>query len=158
MKIAVFSDTHRKISGVMRIIDREAPDLIIHLGDHIRDAYSLAEEFPDIPMECVPGNCDYAPTEPEMKCITVAGVTLMLTHGHNYRVKYQLDALLNAAYFQGADMVLFGHTHRPVNDCIQGLYVVNPGTAGQGRPSTWAKIQLENGAVQQVSIQEIPDA
>lgn len=155
MKIAVFSDTHKKLSGAERVISEEKPDLILHLGDHIKDAYRLAELFPDIPLECVPGNCDYAPAESETKIITVEGLTLMLTHGHNYRVKYETQSLLNAAYFQGADMVLYGHTHRPVNDRVEGLYVVNPGTAGQGSRMTWARIIIENGDVKEISIEEM---
>ena len=155
MKIAVFSDTHKKISGVQQIVLKEKPDLILHLGDHIRDAYRLRELFPELPLECVPGNCDYAPAESDMKCITVQGVTLMLTHGHNYRVKYETASLFNAAYFQRADMVLYGHTHRPVNDWVEGLYVVNPGTAGSGTRNTWARIMIEDGKIEEVSIEEI---
>lgn len=155
MKIAVFSDTHKHISGALRVIEEEQPDLIIHLGDHIRDAYAIAEEFPNIPMECVPGNCDYAPMEPDMKVITLMGVKFMLTHGHNYRVKYETTALLNAAYFQGADVVLFGHTHRPMNSEYQGLRIVNPGSAGQSSPCTWAKIELSQGTIRDISILEI---
>lgn len=155
MKIAVFSDTHKRISGVLRVIEGEQPDLIIHLGDHIKDAYAIAETVPGIPMECVPGNCDYAPTEPEMKLITLMGVKFMLTHGHNYRVKYETTSLLNAAYFQGADIVLFGHTHRPVNDAFKGLRIVNPGSAGQGSPATWARIELERGIIRDISILKI---
>lgn len=154
MKIAVFSDTHKKISGVRQVILDEKPDLILHLGDHIQDAYRLRELFPDIPLECVPGNCDYAPAEADTKLITVRGLTLMLTHGHNYRVKYEPQSLLNAAYFQGADMVLYGHTHRPVNERIEGLYVVNPGTAGSGTHNTWAQVMIVDGEVM-VSIKEI---
>ena len=155
MKIAVFSDTHKHIGDAARVIDREQPDLVIHLGDHIRDAYALAGQFPHTPMECVPGNCDYAPVEPETKLLTLCGVRVMITHGHNYRVKYEMDSLLNAAYFQGADMVLFGHTHRPVNDRVEGLYVVNPGTAGMGSSPTWALIELEPGKVKNVSILKV---
>lgn len=155
MKIAVFSDTHRNIEGVLRVIDAQRPDFVIHLGDHIKDAYRIQEQFPDLPMECVPGNCDYAPTEADTKCITLGGVTIMLTHGHKYRVKYETQSLLNAAYFQGADMVLYGHTHRPVNDRVEGLYVVNPGTAGEGGRRTWARIVIENGRVTDVSITDI---
>ena len=66
-----------------------------------------------------------------------------------------MDSLLNAAYFQGADMVLFGHTHRPVNDRVEGLYVVNPGTAGMGSSPTWALIELEPGKVKNVSILKV---
>ena len=155
MKIAVFSDTHRSIDGAIRAIRRYSPDLIIHLGDHFRDAQSIHMEFPYIPMECVPGNCDYAPEEDVVKLIEPMGVRIMLTHGHTYRVKYETDPLLNAAYFQGADMVLFGHTHIPMYDLVHGIHVINPGTAGRSARPTWAQIKLENGKVKDVRIMDI---
>ena len=52
-------------------------------------------------------------------------------------------------------MVLYGHTHRPVNDWVEGLYVVNPGTAGSGTRNTWARIMIEDGKIEEVSIEEI---
>ena len=82
---------------------------------------------------------------------TLDGVKFFLTHGHRYSVKYTLDALLNAAYFAGADMVLFGHTHR-------AMRVVNPGTAGVGAACTYACIETENGAIRTAGIHAIPEA
>ena len=155
MKIAVFSDTHRSIDGAIAAIRQYRPDLIIHLGDHYRDAQSIHMEFPYIPMECVPGNCDYAPEEDEVKCIEPMGVRIMLTHGHTYRVKYETMPLLNAAFFQGAQIVLYGHTHTPQYTLVQGLHVVNPGSAGQGRHPTWAKIELQDGKVKDIRLMDI---
>ena len=94
----------------------------------------------------------------EVLQLTLDGVKFFLTHGHRYSVKYTLDALLNAAYFAGADMVLFGHTHRAVSETMQGLYVVNPGTAGVGALCTYACIETENGAIRTVGIHAIPEA
>lgn len=55
-------------------------------------------------------------------------------------------------------MVLFGHTHRAVSETMQGLYVVNPGTAGVGALCTYACIETENGAIRTVGIHTIPEA
>lgn len=155
MKIAVFSDTHRHTDGAAAAIRQYNPNLIIHLGDHFRDAQSLHMEFPHIPMECVPGNCDYAPEEDVVKLIEPMGVRIMLTHGHTYRVKYETMPLLNAAFFQGASIVLYGHTHEPLYNLVQGLHVVNPGSAGKGRRPTWALIELGDGAVKNIRIMDI---
>lgn len=155
MRIAVFSDTHRNIDGAIAAIKQYRPDLILHLGDHHRDAQMLHMEFPEIPLECVPGNCDYAPNEDVVKMISPMGVNIMLTHGHTYRVKYETMPLLNAAFFQGADIVVYGHTHTPNYQLIQGLHVLNPGSAGQGRHPTWAKIELENGQVKDIRLMDI---
>ena len=142
MKIAVFSDTHRNIDGAVAAIESYRPDLIIHLGDHYRDAQNLQMTFPYIPMEAVAGNCDYAPEEDAVKIIEPMGVRMMLTHGHTYRVKYETMPMLNAAFFQGAQVVLFGHTHQPFAGFAGGVMMVNPGSLAQGR---YAEIHIENG-------------
>ena len=115
---------------MVRAVRQQQPDAVFHLGDCERDTQRLEKEFPDLPLYRVCGNCDREPVNPEVLQLTLDGVKFFLTHGHRYSVKYTLDALLNAAYFAGADMVLFGHTHRAVSETMQGLYVVNPGTAG----------------------------
>ncbi len=155
MKIAVFSDTHRNIDGAEAAVNQYKPDLMIHLGDHFGDAQKLHMAFPRIPMECVPGNCDYVPQEDVVKVIEPMGVRIMLTHGHTYRVKYETMPLLNAAYYQGAQIVLYGHTHIPTYTVVQGMHVVNPGSAGQGRHPTWALIELEEGKVKNIRLMDI---
>ena len=43
MKILVFSDSHRSMSGMYSAIDRHLPDQVIHLGDLLQDAEMLAD-------------------------------------------------------------------------------------------------------------------
>ena len=115
---------------MVRAVRQQQPDAVFHLGDCERDTQRLEKEFPDLPLYRVCGNCDREPVNPEVLQCTLDGVKFFCTHGDRYGVKYTLDALLNAAYFAGADIVLFGHTHRALSETMQGLYVVNPGTAG----------------------------
>ena len=148
---------------MVRAIRQQQPDTVFHLGDCERDTQRLGKKVPGPPAERLPlsrvcGNCDREPVNPEVQQLTLDGVKFFLTHGHRYSVKYTLDALLNAAYFAGADMVLFGHTHRAVSETMQGLYVVNPGTAGVGALCTYACIETENGAIRTVGIHAIPEA
>ena len=91
---------------MVRAIRQQQPDAVFHLGDCERDTQRLEKEFPDLPLYRVCGNCDREPVNPEVLQLTLDGVKFFLTHGHRYSVKYALDALLNAAYFAGADMVL----------------------------------------------------
>ena len=111
-------------------------DVLIHLGDHDRDALVLSEELPDTPLYTVCGNCDLT-------------VKAFLTHGHLYSVsRWQADSLVYAAQEQGAQIAMFGHTHSPVNDTLGGVTLINPGTAGKGRDLTWALVTVfDNGAV-----------
>ena len=57
MKLLILSDSHKKMDYMLRAVEREQPDHIIHLGDHDRDAMRLAERCPDIPLWSVCGNC-----------------------------------------------------------------------------------------------------
>ena len=69
MKILVLSDSHGNISNMEAAVEREQPRMILHLGDCWRDAERLAERYPEIPMEHVPGNCDCRPEEPAEKLL-----------------------------------------------------------------------------------------
>ena len=136
MKILVLSDSHNTLRFMRKSVEIIKPDAIVHLGDHYDDGLVIAEENPQIPMHQVPGNCDRYRCPPfarEVLCYTVCGVRFYMTHGHNHRVKMGIGALLQDARREGAQAVLYGHTHR--EDCHRepdGLWVLNPGSSGSG--------------------------
>lgn len=150
MKILVFSDSHRFREDMIRTIQAQRPDAVIHLGDYARDVLTLRERFPGLPIYQVRGNCDgpAGPGDiPEIQTIQLEGVTIFMTHGHLHRVKLLLLPLLAEARANGAAICLYGHTHRA--DCHQesdGLWVLNPGASG-GLPPTAGLIQLEQGKI-----------
>ena len=130
MKLLVFSDSHGKTEPMRRMIEREAPDQIVHLGDYVRDAEALRAQFPALPLVSVCGNCDgLGAAAPERAEFTFDGVNVFACHGHRYNVKYGLDALKNALWFSGARLALFGHTHRALCADFDGFTLLNPGTA-----------------------------
>lgn len=108
-KLLILSDSHRNIQNMVEAVEIEKPDMIIHLGDHYRDAMQLAARFPDIPLEAVCGNCDFD-RETEEKVILVENKRIFLCHGHRYHVKSGYLNLQYAAREKEADLVLFGHT------------------------------------------------
>ena len=55
-----------------------------------------------------------------------------MTHGHKYNVKLGYDSIVNMACCAGADILLFGHTHRQVFFDVNGLTVMNPGSVDRG--------------------------
>ena len=134
MKILVLSDSHAALSFMRRCVEKIKPQVIIHLGDFYEDAQALQEDYGHIPFHIVPGNCDRYRCPigaPEMLCYPVGGVKMMMTHGHNYRVKSGIGALLGDARKNSAQAALYGHTHKA--DCHMeedGLWVLNPGTCG----------------------------
>lgn len=145
MKLAVFSDSHGRCDGMLRAVRAWDPDVIVHLGDHSRDAMLLKEEFPQTPVRAVRGNCDMASDLPETDQFLAGAVPVFLTHGHRYGVKTGLTALLNAAHFAGARLVLFGHTHRAEQLQTAGMLVLNPGPAGDYSRPSGALVEVDDG-------------
>jgi putative phosphoesterase len=145
MKILVLSDSHGHIQAMLDAVYEEKPDMILHLGDHDRDCRSLREDSPDILLRAVRGNCDLRAEEPEYDEFVIENKRIYMTHGHLHGVKTSLDSIMNTAFCRGADILLFGHTHRTFNKELQGLRIVNPGSIGHNK--TYAVLELEHGAV-----------
>lgn len=118
-----------------RAVFDETPDRIIHLGDVARDAQKLREMFPRIPMTSVPGNCDHDPVTPPVQTETFGGVRFLITHGHTLGVKFSALNLTLAALEAGAQVALYGHTHRAALDEHGSVTILNPGAAGGASPS-----------------------
>ena len=130
MKILVFSDSHRFLSGMVQAIEEEKPDQVIHLGDLMSDAEELAWRFRKLPICMVPGNCDGWSTTLPIKRITLQGRTFLLSHGHLWKVKSGYDVAIAEGRKAGADVLLFGHTHKAYCQQLEdGLWVMNPGAS-----------------------------
>ena len=149
IKAAVFSDTHGNNFPMLEAARAANADVLIHLGDHDRDAQLLRQALPDTPLYSVCGNCDYAPLSPAAMTIDLGPVKAFLTHGHLYNVSpWHMDSLVYAAQEAGASLVLFGHTHSPCHEDIGGVKVINPGTAGKGWHLSWAQLEIfDNGGI-----------
>lgn len=145
MKILVFSDSHRSLSGMYAAIDLHQPQQVIHLGDLMDDAEEVAEHYPKLPFCLVPGNCDgWGHATPVKKNITLGGKSILLSHGHRWGVKSGYDAAIADARAVGADILLFGHTHVPLLEQLEGgLWMMNPGPAR----SSYGLIEITDGTV-----------
>ena len=149
MKILVLSDSHSTLRIMRLAVESLKPNAIVHLGDYFDDGEVIHEENAGIPFYSVPGNCDkyrmFSP-QPETLCCMVCGVRIYMTHGHNHYVKQSLYSLLQDAKASNAQAVLFGHTHVPVCEQSDGLWILNPGSCGNGG-GTVGLIELENGEI-----------
>ena len=135
MRIAVFSDSHGVTEPMLAAVEEQKLDMVLHLGDYVRDAEIIAAYFPALDVRCVRGNCDawsYCDAE-ENLLFTADGVRIFMTHGHRYNVKFGYESLANAAHFSGAALALFGHTHEADLLRMGGVTLFNPGSAGKGR-------------------------
>ena len=130
-------DVHRALAGV---------SLILHAGD-VCGAEILDELNIIAPAYAVYGNCD-EPGDPRLTqelVRDIGGVRVHVSHGHELGVP--TVARLLAAY--EADVIVYGHTHRPLVTREGEKLVVNPGAAGPRRfdikPSV-ARLTIRNGA------------
>lgn len=146
MKILVFSDSHGDTANMVEVIEREHPDRVFHLGDHIRDAEELEWAYPELTIDKVPGNCDWRTTAPLEKKLTLEGVPLLLCHGHEYGVKSSLGALAWHARDEKVSVALFGHTHEAHSSRRFGIQLCNPGSCGMGAVPTYAVLMLKSGS------------
>ena len=147
MKVCVFADSHGFIGNMIAAIELEEPDLCFFLGDGDRDITEVAGRFPDIPFNIVRGNCDLWSNESSTITCEIEGVRIFATHGHLSYVKqdFGYETLISQALDAGADLVLFGHTHRQYLSETYGLTLLNPGTIGRGYYPTYAVLLINDG-------------
>ena len=128
MRIIVLSDTHGYINNVVdKMMTMDKPDLIIHLGDNARDGEKVSQEL-GIESIVVKGNCDLDSIYNEDELIEIKGKKIFLTHGHRYDVNGGLNRIYYKGLEIGADIILFGHTHIPINIKEDNLIIMNPGS------------------------------
>ena len=142
LKILVLSDSHRCVGAMYDAAMLEKPDVIFHLGDHVSDAQELSYALDPIDFYEVKGNCDFGAQAPETILTELAGVRFFLTHGHLFGVKSDLASLRSEAGHAGAQVALFGHTHRALLQEVDGVCYLNPGAARDGR---YGVIELADG-------------
>ncbi len=119
--------------------------MILHLGDGWRDAERLHDRFPDVPLEQVPGNCDFRRRQQSEKLLYLGDFRVLMCHGHTYGVKQSLLAAGLAAEEKDLDLFLFGHTHKPLVDRRGKTLFLNPGSIGDYFRPTYGVVTVENG-------------
>ena len=150
MKILVFSDSHGR-DQYMRSAIETHPDAeaVIYLGDGLSDF--LALPIPNMARLYVKGNCDWHPDHsftPTIDSITLMGKKIVFLHGHTHGVKSGAEGIRSLAADTGAEVLLFGHTHTPIEHYENGVYYLNPGTiGGVGNTPTYGIITLRKNGI-----------
>ena len=143
MRILVFSDTHGNIRGALEVLKAvNKVDMVLHAGDNVTDAQALSYVFDKIPFHYVRGNNDYFSDAENDKVVIAGDKTIFLTHGHYYNVKSTLRRLSARAAVAGADLAVFGHTHKGFDGYVEGAHIFNPGAMGFGEMS-YGVIEIE---------------
>ena len=132
-RILLISDTHGFHENLEELGRREAPfDRVLHMGD-TEGWDPVIKEIVGVPVEIVSGNCDWASDLPSEKTVTIGGIRIFMTHGHEYYVTTGMDVLRDQALACGCQIALFGHTHRPFLEQYGGVLVANPGSISRPR-------------------------
>ena len=129
MKVLIVSDTHGREQNLAEALEQTGPiDQLIHLGDVEGGAEHIRELAGDAPAAIIAGNNDFFCDLPNERIFTLGGHRIFMTHGHGYFVHSGTLYLKRAARKKGADIVMFGHTHKPYMEEDNELLVLNPGS------------------------------
>ena len=133
MKILIVSDTHAKHGNLDYVLEQAGSiDLFIHLGDVEGD-----EEYLDAVIECekhiVRGNNDFFSRLPREEEFDIGKYHVFITHGHYYYVSMDVDTIIEEARSRNADIVMFGHTHKPYIEIDEDVTILNPGSVSYPR-------------------------
>ena len=140
MKLAILSDTH----GLLRpeVLEHlKTADAILHGGD-INKQSIVDQQRQYAPLYVVRGNNDkeWAEAIPHHLTVTLDGVTFFMVHN-----KKEVPTDLS-----GVDVVLFGHSHKYVQEEKDGRLWLNPGSCGPRRfhqEITMMMAQVEDGQI-----------
>jgi len=154
VRAVVLADTHIRRGGKRRLPDAaysllDRADVILHAGDVL--IQELLDELGGFaPTYAVLGNNDHelAGALPETRLLELAGVRVAMIHdsgptkGRDGRMRRR---------FPDADVVVFGHSHAPVNrPGVGGQLLFNPGSPTEKRMQpdhTLGVLELDDGRV-----------
>ena len=135
MKIGVISDTHiasksEHVPGIILDVFKQM-DIVIHAGDMVdlRVIEEIKSACPRI--VAVAGNMDQDAVRkryPEKEIIEIAGYRIGVMHGCGSPLNL-VELLKNAFKEDKPDIIVFGHSHRPMNEFVDGVLFFNPGSA-----------------------------
>jgi len=140
VKIGVLSDSHIPFRGktLPKLIWEvfSDVDLIFHAGDIMEESVLIDLEA-IAPVESVKGNMDLADVYskfklPKKKVINVGNKNIGLLHGDGSSGT-TLQRARKAFDQEEVDCVVFGHSHQPFNEVIDGVLMFNPGSCTDPR-------------------------
>ena len=157
MDILIVSDTHGRRDRLAEVLQRTRACVLLFLGDGLRDLEVVPD---DVTVRAVRGNCDFTGRCVPDSCIEIFGTCrVFMTHGHRFGVKGDLTSAICAAVDANADILLYGHTHVPLERTLptgslvggrtleRPLHIFCPGSLGEPRDGvpTFGTLTIRNG-------------
>jgi putative phosphoesterase len=165
MKFVIISDTHGRDDLVSEVLSiHKIRDGVLFLGDGLCDVNPLDATAWGSMFAAVRGNCDAYSfgtaffDYPYERILNIGEYTVSMMHGHTRSVKSGLEEAVCYSARQGANVLLYGHTHipaekyYPAGTVISGytlprdMYVFNPGSLGNPPDGkhTYGLMQIRN--------------
>jgi len=166
-RVIVFSDTHGNARYMREVLDQRGPfSMMLHLGDGFAEARHLADQN-GMPFAGVLGNEDYGIKAPETRSLILCGKSIFLMHGHQMEInpyhdaaqwEKHYEALSRRAQNNGAEVLLFGHTHKALLHRHRGVLLANPGDhyIGSAFPATSLELVAGRETIRAILIKRQP--
>lgn len=147
MKVLIVSDSHRDNSNIEKVLKKVKPiDMLIHCGD-AEGAERYIQQLAECPIYVVAGNNDFFSTLQKELVFNIDKYKVFLTHGHYYYVSMGTERLVEEAKLRGVDIVMYGHTHKPLIDIRNDIVIINPGSISyprqEGRKPTYIIMETD---------------
>jgi putative phosphoesterase len=146
VKIGVISDTHGYLDPRVENLF-QGVDHILHAGDIGYASIILELEF-IAPVTAVNGNNDAELSFKETECVVLGGKKILVHHIVNPRELS--DRISHRITREKPDVVVFGHSHKPYSDTMNGVLFFNPGYAGKpkfGAERSVALLELDEKGI-----------
>lgn len=152
MKIGVISDTHisdgsvhvpQEILNAFKQVDR-----VVHCGDMVD--LKVIDELNSVcaKVVAVSGNMDHEAVKrkyPVKELFDVEGFKIGVMHGWGAALTLT-EVLKDAFKADNPDIIIFGHSHQPMNEQIGGILFFNPGSADiAAQYKSYGIIEIKSG-------------
>jgi putative phosphoesterase len=128
-RIGIISDTHGMVHPALAEVFAGV-DHIVHAGD-IGGEHVLAALRALAPLTSVDGNNDHASGE-QIERVKLGTLKLLVTHILP-RPHKLAPRVVDSLRSEPADMVVFGHSHLPHDEVVDGVRYFNPASSGPRR-------------------------
>ena len=146
MKICVASDNHWQMEPLKKILRVcYDADYYFLLGDSEFTADAI------LPFVSVRGNNDIFDDYPIERIVEIEGFRFYMSHGHYHQIHLGLAGLKRSAIENRCNVVLFGHTHRYLDEQEDGIRFLNPGSCRYNRDGSgpsFMELHIEKGNLQ----------
>lgn len=148
--LVAFGDIHGGTHNLMELVPvMERADGILFLGDGVSSLEILPRHL-NKKLHAVRGNVDFFCKLPDELLVEIGGKTIFMAHGHTYGVKSSHDEIAKMTENYGADLCIYGHSHKYDRVVRKGVEVINVPPIGEKRtdlPGSYLIIEIENGNI-----------